>query len=49
MERVDLAINALLAYPTRDQLSVLRAKIEDEDEFVLQRVISYWPRAVIRS
>ena len=33
---MDLAINALLADPPGDQLRVLRAKIENENEFVMQ-------------
>ena len=32
-----LAINALLANPPRNKLRVLRAKIENENEFVMQR------------
>ena len=32
-----LAINALLAHTPCDQLRVLRAKIEDENEFVMQK------------
>ena len=32
---MDLAINSLLANAPRDQLGILRAEIENEDEFVL--------------
>jgi hypothetical protein len=36
-----LAINALLANTPRDQLRILRAKIENEDEFVLHVKLNY--------
>src|SRR5436309_4653659 len=35
IERMDLAINALLAHTSRDQLRVLRAKIKNKDEFMM--------------
>src|SRR4051812_32089109 len=35
VKRMDLAINSLLANAPRDQLGILRAEIENEDEFVL--------------
>jgi hypothetical protein len=38
MKRMYLAIHALFADAARDQLGVLRAKIEDENEFVVQGI-----------
>jgi hypothetical protein len=40
MIRVYLAIHTLLAYAPSDELCVLRAEIENENEFVLQAVVT---------
>src|SRR5688572_10522627 len=41
IERMDLAINALLTDTPRDQLRILRTEIENEDKFVVQRKL-HW-------
>ena len=42
--RMDLAVDALLADPARDQLRVLRAEIEDEDELMRHAALRYSTR-----